>query len=262
MRPDGSDGPRVAVYLATPDSPDYEALRRGIDEAQRAGLDVANIDAETILSRSVIGRVQDALEGKPRQRGALTKILDQPEKKVDEWLRANVRDNDIFYLYRVPEDLNAWRQSSTGFKKAFGIGTDTEADGASDPQMAASIRNNFSPEKDHRYYLQESDIHILETDYPDLLNGDETTRLSVSYGPSYQSRAAHSAYGTVESVVDIMEDMLADDERFYATISAESTVPKFSFQMLYQGSATKPVITAAVRNADAIATTLNERLTD
>jgi superfamily II DNA/RNA helicase len=261
MRPSGSDAPRVAVYLATPDSPDYEALRRGIAEAQRAGLDVANIDTDTILSRSVVGRVKDALDGTPRQRDTLAEMLDQPDGKVDEWLRANVRDSDVFYLYRVPENLDAWRQSSTGIREAFGFGTgdDDETDGT---QMAAAVRNNFSPTKAHRYYLQEADIHVLETEHPELLDGDGTARLSVSYGQSYQNRAAHSTSGTVESVVDTMIESLADAERFYATISVDSTTPKFAFQMLYQGSATDPVIAAVARNADAIATTLTQRLTD
>jgi len=260
MRPSGSDAPRVAVYLATPDSPDYEALRRGIAEAQRAGLDVANVDTDTILSCSVVGRVQDALEGTPRQRDTLADMLDQPDGKVDDWLRANVRDSDVFYLYRVPDDLNAWRQSSTGISELLGQFTDEAETG--ERQLSAAVRNNFSPPKDHRYYLQESDIHILETEYPDLLNGDRSASLSVSYGPSYQHRAVHSAYGNVDSIVDVMIDSLNEDDKFYATVSSESTTPKFSFQMLYQGSAAKPVLTAAIRNADAIATTLTQRLTD
>jgi superfamily II DNA or RNA helicase len=98
MRPDGSDAPRHAVYLATPDSPDYEALRRGIDEAHRAGLDITNIDTDTLITRSSVGRVHHAFEGTPRQRDALADMLNQPETKLDDWLRTSVRDGDVFYL--------------------------------------------------------------------------------------------------------------------------------------------------------------------
>jgi len=255
MRPNGSDAPRHAVYLATPDSPDYEALRRGIDEAHRAGLNITNIDTDTLINRSNVGRVRHALEGTPRQRDALANMLNQPESKIDDWLRTSVRDSDVFYLYRVPDDLDTWRQASKGLSDAFGLAPD-------ETQLADSVRNNFSPTKDHRYYLQESDIHLLETEHPHLLDGTKTTRLSVDYGPTYQDRSAHSAYGTVNSVTDTMTSTLADEEGFYATISADSRTPKFAFQMLYQGSATEPVITAVVRNADAVATTLTRRLTN
>jgi superfamily II DNA or RNA helicase len=255
MRPDGSDGPRRAVYLATPDSPDYEALRRGIHEAHRAGLDITNIDTDALLKRSSVGRVHHALEDRPRQRDTLADMLNQPESKLDDWLRTSVRDGDVFYLYCVPDDLDRWRQASKGYSEAFGFTSD-------ETQLADAVRNNFSPTKDHRYYLQESDIHLLETEHPQILDGTETTRLSVDYDPTYQDRSAYSAYGTVSSVTDSMTSTLADQERFYATISADSRTPKFAFQMLYQGTATEPVITAVVRNADAVATTLTRRLTD
>jgi superfamily II DNA or RNA helicase len=253
MRPDGTDAPRNAIYLATPDSPDYEALRRGIDEAHRAGLDITNINTDTLLNRSSVGRVKQALEGTPQQRSDLANTLNQPASKLDNWLRTNVRDSNVFYLYRVPEDLNDWRQASEGISEFLGLDPD-------ETQIADAARNNFSPGKDHRYYLQEQDIHILETDHPDLLNGDETTRLSASYGPSHQDRGKHSAYGTVDTVTDTMTDELADADSFYATISTDSRNPQFSFQMQYQGTATKPVITAVARNADAVATTLTDRL--
>ena len=255
MRPDGTDAPRHAVYLATPDSPDYEALRRGIDEAHRAGLDITNIDTATLINRSSVGRVQHAVEGTPRQRDVLVDMLKQPETKIDDWLRTSVRDGDVFYLYHVPDDLDTWRQASTGLSKAFGLTAD-------ETELDDSIRNNFSPDKDHRYYLQESDIHLLETEYPHLLDGNKTIRLSVDYGPTYQDRSAYNASGTVNSVTETMTDTLADKENFYATISANSRTPKFTFQMLYQGSATQHVITAVTQNADAVATTLTRRLTD
>ncbi|EMA18438.1 DEAD/DEAH box helicase [Haloarcula amylolytica] len=259
MRPDGTDAPRNAIYLATPDSPDYEALRRGIDEAHRAGLDITNINTDTLLTRSSVGRVKHALEGTPQQRSDLANTLNQPASKLDNWLRTNVRDSNVFYLYRVPEDLNEWRQASNGLKNAFGFGSD---DDSGETQLADSVRNNFSPTKDHRYYLQEPDIHILETDHPDLLTGNETTRLSASYGPSHQDSGKHSEYGNVDTVTNTMTDNLADADSFYATISTDSRNPQFSFQMQYQGTATKPVINATVRNAAAVATTLTDRLTE
>lgn len=51
-----------------------------------------------------------------------------------------------------------------------------------------------------------------------------------------------------------MTSTLADHERFYATISADSRTPKHILQMHYQHTAFEPVITAVV-------TTLTRRLT-
>lgn len=153
MRPSGTDMPRNAVYLATPDSPDYEALRRGIVEAQKAGLDVAHVDTDAILSQSVVGRVQDALASTPRQRDVLAEILGQPEQKVDRWLRTNVREGDVFYLYSVPEDLTDWRKAADGVAQWLGL-EETDLDNPRSNRSAEAVRNNFSPAKEDRYYLQ------------------------------------------------------------------------------------------------------------
>jgi hypothetical protein len=60
-----------------------------------------------------------------------------------------------------------------------------------------------------------------------------------------------------------MREELGDAERFYATVSYSSARPTYSFQMLYQGSPSEAVISAVIRNADAIATRLeaNQQIT-
>jgi hypothetical protein len=100
---------------------------------------------------------------------------------------------------------------------------------------------------------------VIETEYPELISGDRSHRLEVSFGPSHENNDAHSAYETVESVVNTMLNELGAAERFYANVSYSSAHPTYSFQMLYQGSPTESVITAVIRNADAIATSLEEK---
>lgn len=148
-------------------------------------------------------------------------MLQQPKTKIDDWLRTSVCDGDVFYLYCGPDDLDTWRQALKGYMEAFGSSDETE--------LGDSMRNNFSPGKDDRYYLQESDIHVLEPEQPDLLDGNKTPPLSADYGPTHQDRSAHSAYGTVNSVTEFMTTTLADKERFYATISTEFRTPEFGF---------------------------------
>jgi len=262
MRPDGSDAPRNAVYLATPDSPDYDALRRGVAAASRAGLDVTHVDDSALLSRSVAGRVQDVLESTPRQRETLTEMLAQPERTIDRWLRTNVREGDVCYLYAVPDDLTDWRKAAAGVAEWVGAADETDLSESRSNRSAEAVRNNFSPGKEDRWYLREPDIDLLDTEFPTLIDGDRSNRLQVSFGPTHRERGKYRASGTVEAVVTRMTDALGEAEAFYATVSYQSSRPPVSVQMLYQGSATEAVIEAVARNADAVATDLTERVGD
>lgn len=249
MRKGERERPKAAVYLSTPESPDYTSLYRGIVEAERAGLDISRIDPNLILDKTEAGQVQTALSSGPKRADSITETLDQPETKVENWLRTLVREGDICYLYHVPEDIDEWR-SPGPFEEIFA--------GLGGVEQAAETKNNLSPTKQHRYYLNQSDLPVIETEYPELLAGDEGHRLEVSFGPSHQDRDAHSAYGTVGSVVSSMLDDLVEADAFYANVSYSSRQPTYSFQMQYHGSATEAVIQAVIRNADAIATTLDE----
>jgi superfamily II DNA or RNA helicase len=259
MRPSGTDAPRNAVYLATPDSPDYEALRRGIAEAAKAGLDITHVDDDVILTRSVVGRVQDALTSTPRQRDVLAEMLAQPETKVDRWLRTNVREGDVFYLYSVPDNLDNWRKAAEGLAEWMGV-ENTTLDEPQSTQSANAIRNNFSPGVEDRYYLREDDINLLETEFPGLVDGDKSNRLKASFGPSHQKRGEYRVSGDVDSVVTSMMQHLSANDDLYATISYQSSYPAVAVQMMYQGSATEPVIETIVHNADAVVTELIERV--
>jgi superfamily II DNA or RNA helicase len=254
MRQGERDQPKAAVYLATPESPDYTSLRRGIVEAEQAGLDISRLDENLILDKTEAGQVQAALASGPQQLDQITQMLQQPETKIENWLRTMARNGEVCYLYYVPEDLDAWR-SPGPFEGILG-----DVDGV---QQAAETRNNLSPTKEQRYYLNEEDLPVIETEYPDLISGDRSHRLEVSFGPSHENNHAYSAYGTVESVVNTMREELGDAERFYATVSYSSARPTYSFQMLYQGSPSEAVISAVIRNADAIATRLeaNQQIT-
>ena len=249
MRKGERERPKAAVYLATPESPDYTSLHRGIIEAERVGLDISRLDPNLILDKTEAGQVQTALSSGPKQTDSITEALNQPETKVENWLRTLVRDGEVCYLYHLPEDLDEWR-SPGPFEQLF--------EGLGGTEQAAETKNNLSPTKQHRYYLNQCDLPVIETEYPELLAGDEGHRLEVSFGPSHQDRDAHSASGTVGSVIDSMREELTDDDTFYANVSYSSRHPAYSFQMQYHGSAMEPVIRAIIRNADAIATTLDE----
>ena len=250
MRQGDREQPKAAVYLATPDSPDYTSLRRGIVEAERAGLDISRLDENLILDKTEAGQVQAALASGPQQLDQITQTLQQPETEIENWLRTLARNGEVCYLYHVPDDLDAW-QSAGPFEGILG-----DVDGTT---QAAETRNNLSPTKEQRYYLNEDGLPVIETEYPELISGDRSHRLEVSFGPSHENNDAHSAYETVESVVSTMLNELGAAERFYANVSYSSARPTYIFQMQYQGSPTESVITAVIQNADAIATTIEEK---
>jgi len=249
MRKGKRERPKAAVYLTTPESPDYSSLRNGIVEAGRAGLDISRLDPNLILDKTEAGQVQTALSSGPKQIDAITETLGQPDSNVENWLRTLVREGEACYLYHVPDDLDEWR-SAAPFGGLLG-----ETTGFGQSTM---IKNNLSPTTKHRYYLNESDLPVIETEYPDLVTGDNNHRLEVSFGPSHQEQSQYSAIGTVESVVSTMMDSLTEADKMYANVSFSSSTPPYSFQMQYHGSAAAPVISASIRNADAIATTLDQ----
>jgi hypothetical protein len=191
----------------------------------------------------------------------LAEILGQPEKKVDRWLRTNVREGDIFYLYSDPDDLNEWRKAADGIAQWLGV-EETNLDEPQSNRSAEAVRNNFSPGKEDRYYLQEDDIDLLETEFPTLVDGAEDNRLKVSFGPTHQQRGEHRAYGDVDAVIETILQDLSDTSDLYATISHQSSHPAVAVQMMYEGSTAEPVVDAIVRNADAVVTKLKERVSD
>lgn len=253
MRKTDRDHPKAAVYLATPDSPDYEALRRGLGAASKAGLDIIGIDEDAILSGSIVTRVRDTLELTPLQRDELVDTLGQPERNVDKWVSENVKAGDVFYLYFVPEDLNEWRSAADGFGKAFGVSGDPT-------DLPDELANNFSPRKQHRYYCRVADIPLLRAEYPNLFAAADTHRLSVSYGSTWNDRSAYREYGSPGDVAQAMIKTLDGADRFYANVSTDSYRPSYAFQVTYHGAATEQVIRAVCQNAAGVAEYLNQRL--
>lgn len=261
MRKTNRDQPKAAVYLATPDSPDYESLHRGIARAADAGLDIVGLDEDAIMSKSIVTRVTDTLDGNPLKIDDLCETLNQPERTVDRWLRKNVREGELFYLYAVPRDLNDWRTAAKGIANYLDI--DLDADDLRQPtgkQFIDEVHNNLSPSKQNRYYARCDDIDLLRTDIPSLFDDTPSNQLSVQYGPSYQDRTKYSTRGDVVEVRTDMQSTLADESNFYANISHQSHSPTFFFQVLYNARATPAVLDAVVENANAVATTVQDRL--
>lgn len=242
-----------AVYLATPDSPDYDALGRGVCAASEAGLDVTGIDGGTILAEGLLGRVVDAVDANPARPDAVADLLSKPDSTTQRLLREAVTEGHLCYFYSVPEDLNQWRTSASGYASAFGFD-------ANPSELADEIANNLSPTKANRYYVREADLPLLRAEYPVLFASGNSPRLSASFGPTTDERSAHDARGDPDTVADEILKALGDAERFYATITVSSHRPTYSIQLSYHGSAVESVVRATCENAAAVTMEVSARV--
>jgi superfamily II DNA or RNA helicase len=242
-----------AVYLATPDSPDYDALGRGVRAASDAGLDITGIDTGTILAEGLLGRVVDAVDANPSRPDAVADLLSKPDSTTERLLGEAVTEGHLCYFYAVPEDLDQWRPAASGYASAFGIDADPS-------DLADEVANNLSPTKEDRYYAREDDLPLLRAEYPALFALDEGPRLSASFGPSKAACSAHDARGDPDDVAEEILKALGDADQFYATISVSSRRPTYSIQLSYHGSVAEPIIRAICENAAAIATEVSARL--
>jgi len=259
MRQSDDRRPKAAVYLATPDSPDYEALRTGVARASAAGLDVVGIDEDAILSNSIIARVVETLEATPTQLDELFTTMQQPESTVTRWVQQTVQEGEVCYVYAVPDDLDEWRSAADGLASFLGGLSSDDVDGSA-VTLAPEIRNNFSPTKDHRYYTCRDDLDLIRTDMPALFDTVTDRSLEITYGPSHETRGKFSSRGTHSDLAAEMEDRLNGSSQFYATVTHSSAAPQFSVQLMYHGVASRDVLDAVTANASAITTELEERV--
>jgi superfamily II DNA or RNA helicase len=242
-----------AVYLATPGSPDYDALGRGVRAASDAGLDVTGIDGGTILAEGILGRVVDAVETNPSRPDAVADLLSKPDSPTQRLLGEAVTEGHLCYLYAVPENLNQWRTSASGYASAFGFDADPS-------DLPDEMANNLSPTKANRYYVRVADLPLLRAEYPALFASGGGPQLSVSFGFSIDERSAHTVRGDADSVAKGILEALGDAERFYATITVSSCRPTYSIQLSYHGSAVEPVVRATCENAIAVTTEVTARI--
>ncbi|MEM2900347.1 MAG: helicase-related protein, partial [Thermoplasmata archaeon] len=93
---------KIASYIATPDTPDYDALWHGLCAAAEAGIEIPGIEMEALSKGLVVERVNYYLQLNPTSVGDISKALKIEIKRANDWLKENVNRGKIFYFYLFP----------------------------------------------------------------------------------------------------------------------------------------------------------------
>lgn len=252
MRPTGREAPR-AVFLATPDSPDYEALRTGIREAHSAGFELSGIDAQDLLSGSPVSRVTEVLAEGPASRQALFDTLGATETKLDSWLTEALEAGEVIYLYEEPDALAARQSRGIGMLTEF---TDIDP---SEEDIGLRYTEDLQFEEQDRVYCRHADVPRLREERPDLFGDHEDVLLRVSYGPSADDHDRRTT-GSPRSCAESMLEELDGLDRFHAHVRVESVSPEFGFQLYYSAIASEVAIRAVCDNVAALSARIEDRI--
>lgn len=253
MRPTDRNALKRAVFLATPDSPDYEDLRTGVRQAQSAGFELSGIDGQRLISGSPVSRVTETLANGPATRRSLLETLRVPKTKLDAWLTEAQEAGEIIYLYEEPDALEQRQSRGSGMMEAY-TGKDL-----SEQEVGLRFTEDLQFEEEDRLYCRQADVPELRAERPDLFADNPEIRLRVSYGPSADDHDS-STLGSPRSCAESMLEELESCDGFHAHVRVESPSPEFGFQLYYSYPATEVAIRAMCDNVANLAHRIEDRI--
>ena len=174
---------RVAAFIATPETPDYDSLLDGLVAAKMEGVDIEGISEDLIKqvkTRSFKERVRRLLEEGPLRYGEIAVCLKQPKSTVNRWLREGVKEKDmeyrLFYFYEFPETFGAtvteeWHRHFTGREAYFKHGRWL--------RFFANIFGKVS--KENRYYASVLEADNVEIEFGRLFADLEQQKLPLDF---------------------------------------------------------------------------------
>jgi len=251
MRKTEDRTPKTAAYIATPETVDYEALKRGFSAAVELGVDLGGIDQKFLKRKSISYQVQNVVESNPLQYEEILEALPQSNSKVERWLREQVREGDMFYLYWVPENLDDWRKAVAEMPSTIPEPEDYKG---------KRVYNNLQPQKENRYYFLKDEIPLIEDEFSHLIKNKLDHRFELSFGPNYKNRNEFQPYGNIEELTEKVLESLEIGDRFYGEISFEGYDPIYTVSMKYQCPVEESVLKIIFSNMEAIVSELDMRL--
>jgi len=260
---------KIAAYISTPDTPDYDALWHGICAAAEAGVEVPGIDKEALSRGLVIERVSHYLEFNPRPYMDIVKDLNIRKKDADSWLKENVNRGKVFYFYLFPFDpekkAKAIRNIKEGnfdddllddlegFNKSFrkwGINLSPERfvhwirDECYGSKRIAIFLNYVCSRvtRENRTYALQDEASIVLNDYSEFFAVPPDFSFTLSYGFS-NKKNEHEVYGTPDKIVAEVLDAIVE-KKVYLHFSSRGLYAgsKVDYSGIYSKDALKLII--------------------
>jgi len=210
MRPSpvAKDKVKVDAFLATPDTPDYDALYYGIAAAVKEGIEIiTGSEQKELLKATTLGRIGACLESRAMTFTGLAESTSLPQDIVKRHTGHLVGEGHVVYIYNFDADemLKRAVERISGMLNSYfgdpGFDLRRWLDGPYRWERLA-ILLNFQMSTADRLYIDASMLPLLaQGEYARLFDADNETTLEATYGFSSANRAQDSAYGNWQHLV-------------------------------------------------------------
>ncbi len=262
-------GLKIAAYIATPESEDYDALWNGMIAAMEVGIEIPGIDVEALAKGRVVETVMSFLKMNPTSIDAISSSLKVPISKLENWLGEAVKRGKAFYFYRLSYDpiriAEAIRNYKNGvydpyiheYVKSFLKSFYKEVTDAKVRQHIQSgpkrnieaITNHIMMKgltKNNRIYALSEEADLIRVEYSQYFDVPPDFKFKVYYGFSHQKRSQYDFFGTAEEIFNHL-GVNAVNKRVYLIFTAYGFYTKASVQ--YSGYYNERTLELVARNA-------------
>jgi hypothetical protein len=237
--PHKSEKPKAIVYLATPDTRDYEALREGLVAAKREGVEVSGVDLKAVIAKSIVGRIETMLSIRPMRHDEVQQALAVDEKHFKKGLDTGVREGVLFYVYNYPP--SSPNRIFEGFARAVSEGALADDEIA---QRGARFRARYGGTtfvRADRYYAPMGAVPFMREEVPELFRADKGTCFSIIVKQSMRESEPQESWGAPEELMEKLRPLCSGDMLYLACAGLD-------FQVSYHGRFTPEALEAVLRN--------------
>ena len=254
MRPSpvAKDKVKVDAFLATPDTPDYDALYYGIAAAVKEGVEIiTGSEQKELLKATTLGRIQACLESRAMTFTGLAESTFLPPDIVKRHTGHLVGNGHTVYVYDFNADEMLRRsveRISRMLNSYFGEpGVDLKLwlDGPYRWDRLAMLLN-FQMSVVDRLYIDASTLPSLaQGEYTRLFDSDDEIMLEATYGFTSANRAQDSAFGNWQHLLARLGPIT--EERIAYLMFSHSG--RAAISVSYHGRFSEENLSLIVRNA-------------
>ena len=243
---------KVDAFLATPDTPDYDALYYGIAAAVKEGVEIiTGSEQKELLKATTLGRIQACLESRAMTFTGLAESTSLPQDIVKRHTGHLVGEGHVVYIYNFDADemLRRSVERISGMLNSYfgepGFDLKRWLDGPYRWERLA-ILLNFQMSTADRLYIDASMLPSLaQGEYARLFDADDETKLEATYGSTSANRAQDSAYGNWQHLVASLSPV-TEERIVYLMFSHRG---RAAISVSYHGKFSSENLLLIVRNA-------------